>query len=235
MNGKAHILVVDDDDLLRESIRVRLEQDGFKVSVAVTGNTALAAASRNPPDVAILDIGLTDSDGLDICRALQREHRAIRVIFLTGRSSEIDKVSGLALGDDYVTKPFSMIELEARIGMVLRRTRKFENSQSLQASVIEKGGIRLDLANHQVFVKGQPIDLTPKEFDLLHLFMNRAGEVLTPNEILSTTWGPEYIGAHDLIYVHVSWLRQKLHDDPRHPKLLRTIRGVGYRFTPEES
>ena len=231
MNGKAHILVVDDDDLLRESVRVRLEQDGFRVSVAATGNIALNVASRNLPDLVILDIGLTDSDGLDICRALQRDHPAVRIIFLTGRSSEIDKVSGLAMGDDYVTKPFSMIELEARIGTVLRRTR--EDSQHLQASVMEVGEIRLEPASHQVTVRGLPIELTPKEFDLLHLLMSRAGEVLTTNEILSLVWGPEYIGAHDLVYVHVSWLRQKLCDNPRHPKLLHTVRGVGYRIIPE--
>ena len=231
MNGKAHILVVDDDDLLRESVRVRLEQDGFRVSVAATGNIALNVASRNLPDLVILDIGLTDSDGLDFCRALQRDHPAVRIIFLTGRSSEIDKVSGLAMGDDYVTKPFSMIELEARIGTVLRRTR--EDSQHLQASVMEVGEIRLEPASHQVTVRGLPIELTPKEFDLLHLLMSRAGEVLTTNEILSLVWGPEYIGAHDLVYVHVSWLRQKLCDNPRHPKLLHTVRGVGYRIIPE--
>ena len=231
MNGKAHILVVDDDDLLRESVRVRLEQDGFRVSVAATGNIALNVASRNLPDLVILDIGLTDSDGLDICRALQRDHPAVRIIFLTGRSSEIDKVSGLAMGDDYVTKPFSMIELEARIGTVLRRTR--EDSQHLQASVMEVGEIRLEPASHQVTVRGLLIELTPKEFDLLHLLMSRAGEVLTTNEILSLVWGPEYIGAHDLVYVHVSWLRQKLCDNPRHPKLLHTVRGVGYRIIPE--
>jgi DNA-binding response OmpR family regulator len=232
LNSKAHILVVDDDDLLRESIRVRLEQDGFRVSVAATGNIALSTASRNPPDLVVLDIGLTDSDGLDICRALQRELTAVRVIFLTGRSSEIDKVSGLALGDDYVTKPFSVIELEARIGTVLRRT--LESSQRLQKSVIEMGEIRLDPVSHQVMVHGRPIELTPKEFDLLHLLMSRAGEMLTPNEILSAVWGPEYTGAHELVYVHVSWLRQKLGDDPHHPKLLHTIRGVGYRFMPEK-
>jgi two-component system phosphate regulon response regulator PhoB len=232
MSGKAHILVVDDDDLLRESIRVRLEQDGFWVSVAATGKTALSAASRNPPDLVILDVGLTDSDGLDICRALQREHPAVRVIFLTGRSSEIDKVSGLALGDDYVTKPFSMIELEARIGTVLRRTR--EASRHLQTSVIEMGEIRLEPASRRMMVRGQLIELSLKEFDLLHLLMSHAGEVLTTNEILSAVWGPEYLGAHELVYVHVSWLRQKLGDDPRHPKLLHTVRGVGYRFMPEE-
>src|SRR5664280_1692019 len=148
MNDKAHILVVDDDDLLRESIRVRLERDGFRVSVAATGEIALSAASHNPPDLVILDIGLTDSDGLDICRELQRDHPNLRVIFLTGRSSDIDKVSGLALGDDYMTKPFSMLELEARIGAVLRRPR--ETNRQPQAPVIEIGEICVKLASHQV-------------------------------------------------------------------------------------
>ena len=232
MVSKAHILIVDDDDLLRESIRVRLERDGFRVSVAATGQLAVASAGHNPPDLAIIDIGLTDSDGLDICRILQRDHPPVRIIFLTGRSSEIDKVSGLALGDDYLTKPFSMIELEARIGAVLRR--KQEDIRSPQAAAIEAGGIRIEPASHRVMVNGQPVELTPKEFDLLHLFMSHAGEVLKPNEILSKVWGPEYIGAHDLVYVHISWLRQKLGDDPRHPKLFHTVRGIGYRFTAED-
>ena len=232
MNDKAHILIVDDDDLLRESIRVQLERDGFKVSVAATGNIALSTAARNPPDLVILDRGLPESDGLDICRALQDNHPALRVIFLTARSSDVDKVSGLALGDGYVTKPFSIIELEARIGMVLRRTRA--SSQPVQATVLEMGGIRLDPVSHQASACGQTIELTPKEYDLLHLLMSRPGEALTTNEILSTVWGPEYIGAHELVYVHVSWLRQKICDDPRHPKLLHTVRGVGYRFMPEE-
>ncbi len=232
MTAKGHVLVVDDDDLLRESVRARLLEDGYNVSVAANGDAALATASRNPPDLVLLDIGLPDSDGLDICRALQRE-RAIPVIFLTGRSSEIDKVSGLALGDDYVTKPFSLIELEARIAMVLRRIRKV--SENPRAGIIEMSGIRLDPVSHQVIVRGRSVDLSPKEFDLLHLLMSRAGEALATNEILSVVWGPEYTGAHELVYVHISWLRQKLCVDPRNPQLIHTVRGVGYRFLPAES
>jgi DNA-binding response OmpR family regulator len=155
------------------------------------------------------------------------------VIFLTGRSSEIDKVSGLALGDDYVTKPFTMMELEARVNMVLRRTR--QASQGLRSAAIEVGNIRLDPSSHEVVVHGQPIELSPKEFDLLHLLMSRAGEALTTNEILSVVWGPEYTGAHELVYVHVSWLRQKLGVDPRSSELIHTVRGVGYRFIPGEA
>ncbi len=230
MTTKGHILVVDDDDLLRESVRARLLEDGYNVSVAANGDAALSTASRNPPDLVLLDIGLPDSDGLDICRALQRD-RMIPVIFLTGRSSEIDKVSGLALGDDYVTKPFSLIELEARIAMVLRRTRQVGGN--LRGGVVELGGVRLDPVSHEVTVRGQPVELSPKEFELLHLLMSHPGEALATNEILSAVWGPEYIGAHELVYVHVSWLRQKLCVDPRAPKLIHTVRGVGYRFLPE--
>ena len=232
MTTKGHILVVDDDDLLRESVRARLLEDGYNVSVAANGDAALSTATRNPPDLVLLDIGLPDSDGLDICRALQRE-RAIPVIFLTGRSSEIDKVSGLALGDDYVTKPFSLIELEARIAMVLRRIRKV--SENPRNGVIDMGSIRLDPVSHEVVVRGEPVDLSPKEFDLLHLLMSRAGEALATNEILSVVWGPEYTGAHELVYVHISWLRQKLCVNPRHPQLIHTVRGVGYRFLPVEA
>ena len=232
MTTKGHILVVDDDDLLRESVRARLIEDGYNVSVAANGDAALSTATRNPPDLVLLDIGLPDSDGLDICRALQRE-RAIPVIFLTGRSSEIDKVSGLALGDDYVTKPFSLIELEARIAMVLRRIRKV--SENPRNGVIDMGSIRLDPVSHEVVVRGEPVDLSPKEFDLLHLLMSRAGEALATNEILSVVWGPEYTGAHELVYVHISWLRQKLCVNPRHPQLIHTVRGVGYRFLPVEA
>ena len=232
MTTKGHVLVVDDDDLLRESVRARLLEDGYHVSVAANGDAALATALRNPPDLVLLDIGLPDSDGLDICRALQRD-REVPVIFLTGRSSEIDKVSGLALGDDYVTKPFSLIELEARIAMVLRRIRKV--SENPRAGIIEMSGIRLDPVSHQVIVRGRSVDLSPKEFDLLHLLMSRAGEALATNEILSVVWGPEYTGAHELVYVHISWLRQKLCVDPRNPQLIHTVRGVGYRFLPAES
>jgi two-component system response regulator RegX3 len=232
MADKGHLLVVDDDGLLLKTLRVRLEQDGYRVGVAETGDAALDYAAHYLPDLVILDIGLPDSDGLDICRALQHD-RPVPVIFLTGRASDIDKVSGMALGDDYVTKPFRMIELEARIAMVRRRVRR--TSQASPGEVIEMAGIRLDPARHQVTVRGQPIELSPKEFGLLHLFMQHAGQVLSSNEILSVVWGPEYAGANDLVYVHVSWLRQKLSVDPQAHQLIHTVRRIGYRFVPEGS
>ena len=230
--SRGHILVVEDDDLLCDSVSVCLEQDGYHVVRAATGEAAIASAHRHPPDLVILDLGLPDSDGFDVCRALQRD-RPVPVIFLTGRSSDIDKVSGLALGDDYVTKPFSMVELEARVGAVLRRTRQVD--LAAQPSIIEAGGIQLDAISHQVMVRGQVAELAPKEFDLLHLLMSHPGKALTLDEILDAVWGPEYIGAHELVYVHMSWLRQKICLDPQHPRLVQTVRGVGYRFTPEES
>jgi DNA-binding response OmpR family regulator len=223
-------LVVEDDDLLRDSIGACLEQDGYQVVPAMTGQAAIAIAHHHPPDLAILDLGLPDSDGFDVCRALLRD-RPVPVIFLTGRSSDIDKVSGLALGDDYVTKPFSMVELEARVGAVLRRTRQVNLAP--HAGVIEAGGIQLDTISHQVMVRGQLVELAPKEFDLLHLLMSHPGKAFTLDEILDTVWGSEYIGAHDLIYVHINWLRQKICVDPRHPQLVQTVRGVGYRLALE--
>jgi DNA-binding response OmpR family regulator len=233
MNDKGRILVVDDDDLTRESLRYRLEQDGFQVAVAPSGSVALTSAAQQHPDLVVLDIGLPDKDGLSVCRALQRDHHSLPVIFLTGRSSEVDKISGMALGDDYVTKPFSLNELEARIGMVLRRSR--QSPPESTGSTYDLGGIRLDTASHQVSVSGQYVELSPKEFDLLRLLMSRPGEALSANEILSAVWGPEYTGAHELVYVHISWLRQKLCIDPHNPKLIHTVRGVGYRFMPEEA
>lgn len=231
MATNGNILIVDDDALLTESIRLRLEQDGYATRVATTGGMALALARHDPPDLVLLDIGLPDSDGLDLCRALQRDRR-VPVIFLTGRTSEIDKVSGLVLGDDYVTKPFSMVELEARIALVFRRLRQAQ--QPVLPEILDLGGVRLDPSSHQVLVRGVPVELTPKEFDLLHLLMSHAGQVLATNEILSTVWGSDYTGAFELVYVHISWLRQKLCLDSKQPRLIHTIRGVGYRFAPEE-
>ncbi len=230
MISKGRILVVDDDKLLCESLRVRLEQDGFQVSVASNGGEALARADHYAPDLVILDIELPDSDGLDIGRVLRRK-RPVPLIFLTGRTSEIDKVSGLAVGDDYITKPFSLIELEARIGAVLRRSQL--TSQTLLPDVIDLGGIWLDTKGHQVSVRGQAVELSPKEFDLLYLLMSHAGQVVSTNEILSTVWGAEYLGAHELVWVHISWLRQKLGTAQQRPRLIRNVRGVGYRFVTE--
>ncbi len=230
MTSKGNILVVDDDSLLCESLRVRLEQDGYAVGFATTGSAALDSANRQPPDLVVLDIGLPDSDGLDIGRALQRGH-PVPIIFLTGRASEIDKVSGLSLGDDYVTKPFSMVELEARIDVVFRRLRQ---ASQPSPQVIDLGGIRLDVASHQVTVRGKLVDLTPTEFDLLHFLMSHPGKALTNNEILSSVWGPQYMGAFELVYVHVSWLRQKLAVEDQVQRFIQTVRGIGYRFAPEE-
>src|SRR5262249_44170136 len=130
-------------------------------------------------------------------------------------------------------KPFSMVELEARVRAVLRRTRQVD--LAAHPGIIEAGDIQLDTISHQVVVRGRPVELAPKEFDLLHLLMSHPGKAFTQDEILDAVWGPEYIGAHELVYVHISWLRQKICVDPQHPRLVQTIRGVGYRFRPEES
>ncbi len=232
MNTKAHILIVDDDDLLRMTLGADLQQNGYAVGLAATGSAALAYAEQHQVDLVILDIGLPDSDGIDISRALRRD-RLVPVIFLSGRSSEIDKVQGLLMGDDYVTKPFSLLELEARIVSLLGRVR--HERHATPPDILEIGGVRIDATSHQVAVHGELVKLSPKEFKLLYLFMSRAGQVLTLNEILTSVWGEEFVGAHELVHTHVNWLRKKIQSDSRYPKLLHTIRGVGYRFGEKEA
>ena len=228
--NRVHILIVDDDDLLRKTLGADLQQNGYTVGLAATGSAALAYAEHQLVDLVILDIGLPDSDGIDIARMLRRE-RLMPIIFLTARSSEIDKVQGLLMGDDYVTKPFSLLELEARIVSLLGRIR--HERQATSSEVLEIGNVRIDAASHQVIVQGEPIKLSPKEFKLLYLFMSRAGQVLALNEILATVWGEEYVGAHELVHTHVSWLRKKIRAHPTDPELIVTVRGIGYRFVRE--
>ncbi len=230
MNTKAHILVVDDDDLLRKTLGADLQQSGYTVGLAASGSAALAYVERQRVDLVILDIGLPDNDGIEVARALRRD-RLMPIIFLTARSSEIDKVQGILMGDDYVTKPFSLLELEARITSLLRRIQP-EHQATLQ-DIREIGNVRIDVASHQVTSHGEPIKLSPKEFELLHLLMSRAGQVLTLNEILVAVWGEEYAGAHDLVHAHISWLRKKIRPNPTDPELIVTVRGIGYRFVQE--
>ena len=198
MAFEINILVAGYRELLTEHIRTRLERDGFRVSVAENIDQALVLTEHCVPDLVVMDLRLADSNRLDIYRAL-RLWRLAPVIFLTGDTDELDKVSLLASA---VTKP---------------------------------GEIWLDEPSHRVSVRGQVVQLTPKEFALLRLLKNHAGQVVSTDEILSTIWGQQYIGARELVWVHISWLRQKLGIDPRYPHLIHNIRGVGYRFIPEES
>lgn len=229
----AKILLVDDDALLRRSLKVRLEREGYAVTTAENGEEGLACARRDRPDLILLDIGLPDSDGLSLARTLDSELNT-PIVFLTGRRQETDIVVGLELGaEDYITKPFGMRELLARIRVVLRR------SARTPASIVDEplvvGEVWLNPRSRQVRVRGAPVELPPKEFELLRLLMANAGTVLATNYLLNVVWGDEFAGAVQVLYVHIGWLREHIELDPRRPRYIQTVRGVGYRFSGEEA
>ena len=224
-----HILLVDDDALMRRSLAYNLEQAGYRASTAEMGEDALAQVRLDPPDLVLLDIGLPGMDGLDTLRAL-RQQLNVPVIFLTARRRELDEVLGLELGaDDYVTKPFDFDVLLARIKAVLRRT---GNSASIlpESEPLVVGDLVIDQAAHTVTVGDRPVDLAPREFDLLAALAQEAGRVLSIDDLLARVWGAEYVGEPQVVYVHIRWLREKLEADPKHPKRIITVRGVGYKM-----
>jgi len=223
------LLIVDDDTLLRRSLKYRLEQEGYSVTTAANSAEALTFARRNRPDLVLLDIGLPDQDGFQVARTLERELN-VPIIFLTGRGQETDIVVGLELGaEDYVTKPFGMRELVARVRAVLRRVSRTHTSADDESLVADD--IVLDPRQHEVRVRGAPIELPPKEFELLRLLMANAGAVLTSDYLLNAAWGEEFAGAVQVLYVHIGWLRERIEPDPRHPVYIQTVRGIGYKFS----
>jgi two-component system response regulator RegX3 len=229
------ILVVEDDRLLRNSLTIRLESEGYAVEAAQDGREALESARGHPPDLVLLDIGLPDLNGLDVARLLQGELN-LPIVFLTARGQEADIVAGLELGaEDYITKPFGMRELLARIRMVLRRAERAAPSEADGAEgILRVGELALDSRQHLVWVRDRAVELAPKQFALLRLLMVNAGTVLTTDYLLETVWGEEYAGAVQVLYVHVGWLREHIELDARRPRLLVTVRGVGYKLAAEE-
>ncbi len=226
-----HILLVDDDELLRRSLSYNLEQAGYAVSTEATAEAALAAAQLHRPDLVILDIGLPGMDGRDALQQF-REHTNVPVIFLTAHRRELDQVLGLELGaDDYVTKPFDFDVLAARIKAVLRRAQSAAEPPALQAT-LTIGDITIDPQAHTVTLRDQPIELPPREFDLLCALALEAGHVVSIDDLLTRVWGAEYEGEPQVVYVHIRWLREKLEDNPDEPRRIVTVRGVGYKFQP---
>lgn len=224
-NMKQRILVVDDEVPIQELIRFNLEQSGFEVEIASDGNEALEKFEANKPDLIVLDVMLPGKDGYDVCKAIRKTSNT-PIIMLTAKETELERVLGLELGaDDYITKPFSPLELVARIKAVLRRSSGQEEDTIDEFSV---GSIFMKVGTREVLVKGRPVDLTRKEFDLLHIFMQNVGKVLTREFLLQKVWGYEYEGETRTVDVHIRHLRRKL--GPEGEERIETIHGVGYKL-----
>lgn len=229
-----HILVVDDDALMRRSLSFNLQQSGYRVSSAGNAEDALALAQRDLPDLVLLDIGLPGMDGLEALRRLKDQFDR-PVIFVTARRRELDEVLGLELGaDDYVTKPFDLDVLLAHIKAVLRRSERLAPAPAGTTPVVV-GDLTIDTTAHTVSVSGRAIELTRREFDLLHAFALQPKSVISTDELLARVWGAEFIGQPQVVYVHIRWLREKLEQDPNHPRRILTVRGVGYKLEPQEA
>jgi phosphate regulon transcriptional regulator PhoB len=228
MTSVPRILVVDDEPHIVELVRYNLLQEGYDVSTAADGETALTKARSEKPDLVVLDIMLPGLHGVEVCRRLRRES-GVPIIMLTARSGEQERVVGLESGaDDYVTKPFSPRELVARVRAVLRR-RVREVSAPAQDPV-RVGGLLLDPATHEVTLNGRPVDLTAREFDLLLLLMRHPNRVFTRDFLLEHLWGHDFYGSTRTVDMHVSRLREKIEDDPASPTYIATVRGVGYKL-----
>jgi DNA-binding response OmpR family regulator len=227
------ILIVEDEISLQETLSYNLDREGYKVTVVGDGTEALHSARELKPDLIIMDIMLPGMDGIEVTRILRQEMN-IPIIMLTARDSEIDRVLGLEMGaDDYLTKPFSMRELMARVKAQLRRDRLIREevkTKEKRKKIITSGDLSLDLSRREVSIDGTIITLKPKEYELLLYLMDHQGQVLTRNQILEQVWSWDYIGGSRTVDVHVRWLREKIEPDPSKPSRIITIRGTGYRF-----
>lgn len=229
------ILVVDDEVSLLETLEYNLKKQGYEVETASDGPTALALARSIHPDLVVLDLMLPGMDGFEVCREIRKE-MSMPVLMLTARDDEIDRVVGLEVGaDDYLTKPFSMRELMARVKAMLRRVRLIRQEAGGKSAipggqVYTFGNLVIDEFRREVRLSDRPVALKPKEYDLLSFLAGHRGQVLTREHILETVWGWDYVGASRTVDVHVRWLREKIEADPGNPTRIVTVRGAGYRF-----
>ena len=226
-----HILIVEDEESLSEPLAFILEREGYRVTVADDGPSALAAFDKTGADLVLLDLMLPGIPGTEVCRVL-RSKSQVPIVMLTAKDSEVDIVVGLELGaDDYVTKPYSTRELLARIRAVLRR--RVDDDDDLADGVLEAGDIRMDVERHVVTVRGEDVAMPLKEFELLELLMRNAGRVLTRGQLIDRVWGSDYFGDTKTLDVHIKRIRSKIETEPSEPTMLLTVRGLGYRFEDE--
>ena len=225
---QTRVLVVEDEPSLAATIRYNLEREGLGVAIASDGQMGLVEFRRTQPSLVLLDLMLPEMSGLDLCRAIRKES-SIPIIMLTAKDAESDKVVGLEMGaDDYVTKPFSMRELVSRVRAQLRRAEISGPAKS--AGVLTSGKLTVDPDRHEVKVNDELVSMTPKEFALLELLMERSGRLLTRDFLIEEVWGPEYFGDTKTLDVHIRRLREKIEDDPKTPQHIVTVRGLGYKF-----
>ncbi len=228
------VLIVEDDRTLLDVLKYNLTKDGHDVITASDGVEALDVARDKKPNLVVLDVMLPKLDGFEVCRILRRE-MTVPILMLTAKASETDKVVGLELGaDDYMTKPFSMREFQARIRAMLRRAEMMKmvesSAQEATPSIIKVGKLEIDFARHKVSQSGTNIDLSPKEFDLLAFLVKNREQVFSRDQLLEKVWGYDYAGDSRTVDVHIRWLRQKIEGDPANPRHLLTVRGIGYKF-----
>lgn len=232
------VLVVEDDATLLDAIAYNLERDGHAVTTAIDGVAGLNLAREQHPDLLVLDLMLPRMSGLDVCRLLRKE-QTLPIIVVTARDAEQDVISGLDMGaDDYMTKPFSMRELRARVSALLRRDHLSKGSRGSRedesGEVLTAGPIRVDVGRHTVTKNGVEVELRPREFKLLEYLMRHPGQVLSRDHLLEHVWGYSFAGETRTVDVHMRWLREKLEDSASQPRFLQTVRGFGYRLADKE-
>ncbi|MBJ7595180.1 MAG: response regulator transcription factor [Candidatus Dormibacteraeota bacterium] len=228
--GRKRILVVEDEENIRETLRYNLTREGYEVSEAGTGTAGIELARQRRPDLILLDLMLPEMTGLEVCRVLRAE-MSTPILMLTAKASELDKVVGLQVGaDDYVTKPFSLNELLARVAAMLRRAELTGVQRQDTGEIEDFGGFRLDRAARTVRVGAENVHLTPKEFDLLSLLLGNPGRVLSRSTIIHRVWGSKFFGDHKTVDVHIRWLREKFERFNTLPFRVTTVFGVGYRL-----
>jgi two-component system OmpR family response regulator len=227
------ILIVEDDKTLLDALRYNFSKEGYTIVAATEGVQAIEVARREKPDLIILDIMLPKLDGFEVCRILRKE-MVVPILMLTAKVEEIDKVVGLEIGaDDYITKPFSLRELLARVKAMLRRMEMMQLEASTEEAIppaIKAGDLEIDLASHSVSLGGSVLDLSPKEFELLAFLARHRGRAFSRDSLLEKVWGYDYEGDTRTVDVHIRWLREKIEDDPAKPRRILTVRGVGYKF-----
>lgn len=231
--SKELIFTVDDEVHILELIKYNLEENGYQVKTFENGDALLRELEITVPDLFILDIMLPGKDGLELCRCIRQKNttKNVPIIMLTAKSEEIDKVLGLELGaDDYLTKPFGVRELVARVKALLRRADGLGAGETAEIEIVKHEDIVVDCTRHEVSKRGVLINLTYKEFELLKMLLLHKGKVLTREKLLEKIWGYDYLGETRTVDVHIRYLRQKLEDDSDNPVYIKTIRGIGYRF-----